>query len=246
MSTATYDPARAAHRPQEGAPTAAPLGHRRDVTARTRPVDLEPTIFGIEPNLPCPQVVTASCAARSGHPSTKTVRSAGWRAKPFRRRAPAGRAGSSRSHLGGRWRRLAEAPQLRPETPRRCAPRPVLGPVGPRAEERGAASTPTGGDAADKSASPPSPPRHRGLGVGSALRRRRSALRSFANLATSDHHVRRAERPTCCATTGCCSPTRRCPALRGHRDSHRDRRRGDRESMSRSSTRSATRSPAST
>jgi large subunit ribosomal protein L4 len=67
------------------------------------PVDLEPSIFGIEPNLAVlHQVVTAQlAAARSGTQSTKTrseVRGGG--AKPFRQKGTGrARAGSSRSPI---------------------------------------------------------------------------------------------------------------------------------------------------
>jgi large subunit ribosomal protein L4 len=106
MSTATYEPggalrtARKKERPE-------PL--RRSVTRRDvdgnelGPVDLEPTIFGIEPNLAVlHQVVTAQlAAARSGTQSTKTrSERRGGGAKPFRQKGTGrARAGSSRSPI---------------------------------------------------------------------------------------------------------------------------------------------------
>jgi len=123
MSTATYEPggalrtARKKERPE-------PL--RRSVTRRDvdgnelGPVDLEPTIFGIEPNLAVlHQVVTAQLAAPARAPSRpRPVRSAAvaGQALPPEGHRPGPRRLLSLTHLGGRWRRpRPEAPQLRPE-----------------------------------------------------------------------------------------------------------------------------------
>ncbi len=91
-------------------------------------VALEPSLFGIEPNLAVlHQVVTAQlAAARSGTQSTKTraeVRGGG--AKPFRQKGTGrARAGSvPLADLGRRWRGpRAQAPLLRPEDPQEDDP----------------------------------------------------------------------------------------------------------------------------
>jgi large subunit ribosomal protein L4 len=91
-------------RKKERAPALARTVTRRDVTgAALGPVELEPSVFGIEPNQAVlHQVVTAQlAAARAGTQSTKTrseVRGGG--AKPWRQKGTGrARAGSSRSPI---------------------------------------------------------------------------------------------------------------------------------------------------
>jgi large subunit ribosomal protein L4 len=107
MTTATTDTARAGTvlrhsvRKERPAPVTRTAPHRNAAGHDLGTVDLEPTVFGLEPNRAVlHQVVTAQlAAARSGTQSTKTrseVRGGG--AKPFRQKGTGrARQGSSRS-----------------------------------------------------------------------------------------------------------------------------------------------------
>ena len=107
MSTATTDFARSGSvlrnsvRKERPAPTTRTAPHRNAAGHDLGTVDLEPTVFGLEPNRAVlHQVVTAQlAAARAGTQSTKTraeVRGGG--AKPFRQKGTGrARQGSSRS-----------------------------------------------------------------------------------------------------------------------------------------------------
>ena len=195
---------------------------RRDASgAVLGTVALEPTIFGIEPNLAVlHQVVTAQLAAkRAGTQSTKTraeVRGGG--AKPYRQKGTGhARQGSIRAphYVGGGVAFAPEAPLLRPAHPQEDgAPGAALRALGPRERVQGR------------------PPRRLLVGgAEDARRRHRCSTRSgstapcssCSRAATASRRARCATsrgRPrstpasstptTCSPTTGCCSPTRRC------------------------------------
>ena len=175
---------------------------RRDVDgAELGTVDLEPTVFGIEPNQAVlHQVVTAQlAAARAGTQSTRTraeVRGGG--AKPYRQKGTGrARQGSTRSPQwsGGGVALGPQAPQLPPADPQEDGPPgAVLGPVGPgrRGPGRAGRRWALGGAQDQGRRGRARGPRARRPGAGGAGRRRRGGRRSFANLPARPDHRRSA------------------------------------------------------
>ena len=194
-------------------------------------VDLEPSIFGIEPNLAVlHQVVTAQLAAvRAGTQSTKTraeVRGGG--AKPFAQKGTGrARQGSSRSpSMSGGGVALGPKPRsYKQHTPKKMVRLALLSALSDRAANDRVALVDEWGWEGPKTKDAVAALTNLEIG-GTVLvvlaadeTDRRPLLRQPA--ARDDHLVRRSSPPTTsCATTGSCSPTARCRA----RDAVRRRR----------------------
>ena len=197
---------------------------RRDASgAVLGTVDLEPTIFGIEPNLAVlHQVVTAQLAAkRAGHPvdARRAPRSAAAARSPSARRAPATRARArparrttwAAASPSGRSPARTRSGRRRRWSASRCAPRCRTA----RASRRSRSLDRFGlGDAEDegrrRAARGARPRRHR---CSSSCRANDGvAVRADAQPARRDRPSTRASSTptTSSPTTGSSSPTRRC------------------------------------
>ena len=196
-------------------------------------VELEPTIFGIEPNIAVlHQVIKAQLAAkRAGTQSTKTrkeVRGGG--KKPFNQKGTGNaRQGTIRAphYPGGGIALGTQASQVRPEDPQEDdSPRAVLGALGPRVARA------RRGDRRVLATGRPPRPKRRSRHCARSGSTARSSSCSGATTTprvgrspisrTSRPSTRARSTPTTSWTvTGCSSVTPRCPPRKGPSNARR-------------------------